>query len=257
MRRSGRRIGSRCRDGRARALPIALLVACLAVISGCAGAARAASRHALDVTPTVKATPTPLGVAPITYAAVGASDAFGIGTDHPADDAWPIVVARRLSANTHIVDLGIPGATVELASRDEAPVALASNPDIITVWLGINDYDDGVRLQDFTERLRDLVKRLAAGSHARIFVGNLPDLTLLPYFAGRPARQLAADVAAWNTAIARVCSESGASLVDLFKDWTDLALHPEYVSADGLHPSTAGAGRIADMFIASIEGTTP
>lgn len=256
MRRSGRRIGSRRRDGRAGTLPIALLVACLVMISGCA-AARAASRYTLDATPTVTATPTPLGVTPITYAAIGASDAFGIGTDHPADDAWPIVVARRLSANTHVVDLGIPGATVELASRDEVPVAVASSPDIITVWLGINDFDDGVRLQDFTERLRDLLRRLVAGSHARIFVGNLPDLTLLPYFSRRPAEQLAADVAAWDQAIAHVCRESGATLVDLFDNWTDLALHLEYVSADGLHPSTAGASRIANLFVATIEGTTP
>jgi acyl-CoA thioesterase I len=256
MRRRGRTTGRPHRGKRMGTL-LALLALCMAAVSGCMQAARAASRRTLDATPTVTATPTPSSAAPLTYVAIGASDAFGIGTDHPDNDAWPTVVARRLGANTHLINLGIPGATVELASRDEAPIAVATGADIITVWLGINDYDDGVRLQDFTQRLSGLLKRLAAGTKARIYVGNLPDLTLLPYFGKRSRGELTAAVQQWNQAIAQVCRDAGATVVDLFADWSEQAQHPEYVSADGLHPSTLGAGRISDLFVAAIEGKTP
>src|SRR6185437_6273285 len=68
----------------------------------------------------------------LTYAAVGASDAFGVGTDDPADESWPSVLARDLSNHTHLINLGIPGATVAEAQRVEAPIVVATHPSIIT-----------------------------------------------------------------------------------------------------------------------------
>lgn len=244
------------RPGGVIALALTLLL-CVGGATGCTQAARAASRGELDATPTVTAMPTTTSSASITYAAIGASDAFGIGTDHPADDAWPTVVARRLGPNTHLINLGIPGATVELAARDEAPIAIATNPDIITVWLGINDYDDGTPLSTFTGNLSAMVSRLSAQTDARIYVANLPNLTLLPYFSQHPFGALLNAVQQWNQAIADVCRHTGATLVDLFNNWSELAQHPEYISADGLHPSTAGASRIGDLFIAAIAAGAP
>src|SRR5262249_39194203 len=65
--------------------------------------------------PPIPPAPPPLPPAPLSYAAIGASDAFGIGTDSPQTESWPAVVAHRLSATSHLINLGIPGATVALA----------------------------------------------------------------------------------------------------------------------------------------------
>src|SRR5215472_3083405 len=97
-----------------------------------------APARALGVAPTPTPNPTappPLTTMSLTYVAIGASDAFGIGTDGPQTESWPAVVAHRLSASSHLINLGIPGATVALARRIEVPVALDAQPDIITVWL--------------------------------------------------------------------------------------------------------------------------
>src|SRR5258708_38929120 len=102
-----------------------------------------------------------------------------------------------------------------------------------------------------------MVKSLRAGTLARICVANLPDLTLLPYFAKDDPLALEAQVAAWNAAIARICAAQGVTLVDLHAAWSELANHPNYVSADGLHPSTAGARRIPTAFLAPLESGTP
>ncbi len=80
-----------------------------------------------------------------------------------------------------------------------------------------------------------------------------PDLTAIPYLARGDQQALAARVADWNDAIAAACAREGATLVDLFSDWQELRAHPEYISGDGLHPSTLGAQRLADIFRQAIE----
>src|SRR5258706_568522 len=52
---------------------------------------------------------------PFTYVALGASDAYGIGTDDPQDENWPTVLALQLGADTHLVNLGVPGTTLKQA----------------------------------------------------------------------------------------------------------------------------------------------
>lgn len=190
--------------------------------------------------------------ATITYVALGASDAFGIGTDDPDRQNWPTVLAGKLGGRVHVIDLGIPGATVASAQRDELPIALAAHPSIVTVWLAVNDFAAGVDLDTYASELTSLLAALRAGTHAQVYVGNLPDLTLVPYFSGEDSAALHAQVAAWNAAIARVCTAEGAHLVDLAAGWSALAEHPEFISSDGLHPSTAGAAQLAAVFAAAI-----
>ncbi|MBA3823938.1 MAG: hypothetical protein H0X24_08585 [Ktedonobacterales bacterium] len=187
----------------------------------------------------------------LTYVAVGASDAYGVGTDAPAYQSWPSVLAGQLSANTHLVNLGIPGATVAEAQRTEVPIAVTTHPNVITVWLALNDYAAQVPLATYRAQLSALLTTLAA-TGARVFVGNMPDLTLLPYFAERAQTQLHADVSTWNDAIESVIAATGTHLVDIHADFAELATHPEYLSNDGLHPSTEGAQRLAAYFATAI-----
>lgn len=187
------------------------------------------------------------------YVALGASDAFGIGTGDPDRQNWPTILAGKLGAHVHLIDLGIPGATVAQAQRDELPVALGEHPDIVTIWLGVNDLVARVDRAAYADQLRSLLQALRERASARIFVGNLPDLSLVPYFQGQDLVALRAQVKAWNAAIAGACAAEGARLVDLAAAWSQFADHPEYISSDGLHPSTAGAIRIADTFAAAIK----
>lgn len=192
----------------------------------------------------------------LTYVAIGASDAFGVGTGDPNRDNWPAALSRRLATSgrqIHLVNLGIPGATAALAVRDELPVALDAQPAIVTIWLGVNDLDQGVTLDTYIQGLHALMHALVRVGQTRVFVGNLPELSLLPYFTARdePAT-LRQQTHLWNAAIAAACASDGATLVDVFAGWGELATHPEYISRDGLHPSTAGAERLAELFAGTI-----
>src|SRR5919199_847009 len=79
---------------------------------------------------------------PIVYAAVGASETFGVGADDPLKQAWPQVFSREAFPGGTVHNFGIPGATVAEALRDELPKALAIRPNLVTVWLNMNEMVD-------------------------------------------------------------------------------------------------------------------
>jgi acyl-CoA thioesterase I len=221
-----------------------LMLGALLLVSlvSCAPAAR----------PVVSGGKTTTPVPRLTYVAIGASDAFGIGTEDPDRESWPTILSRLLGPDVHLINLGIPGEVVSQARLMELPIALAANPDVITVWLAVNDLADGIPLVDYRKQLQSLLTSLRQGTHARIFVGNIPDLTLLPHFVGDNAANLTAEVDQWNLAIAAICRQTGVTLVDIFSAWADLANHPEYISSDGFHPSAAGARQLAEFFADAI-----
>ena len=59
---------------------------------------------------------------------------------------------------------------------------------------------------------------------------------------------VAAAVAAYNTAISDAAKQEGATLVDLHLNNSQISQHPEWLSADGFHPSAQGYAAIAKLF---------
>jgi acyl-CoA thioesterase-1 len=206
----------------------------------------------------------------LAYVAVGASETAGIGSDQPLREAWPQVLFRTaLPPSTVFVNLGIPGATVATALRDELPQALELAPALATVWLNVNDLLAGVAPAEFERDLGTLVRGLRRGGSTRVLVANVPPLDRLPaYLACRPSPPpgsppceleravpgpdaLNRTVDAYNAVTERVTARDGALLVDLHevgmaarRSGTEASL----VSADGFHPSTAGHVAVAAAF---------
>jgi lysophospholipase L1-like esterase len=202
---------------------------------------------------------------PVVYAAVGASETIGFGADEPLRDSWPRVLFRTaLPTSAVFVNMGIPGATVARALRDELPQALTVRPALATVWLNVNDIVAGVSAADFERDLGTLVHGLRAGGATRVLVANVPPLDELPaYLACRGANQCGGEsslpspaaldqiVDAYNAATGRVAEREGASVVDLHG--VGLAARQagtaaSLVSKDGFHPSTAGHEAVAKAF---------
>jgi len=183
---------------------------------------------------------------PLVYVAIGASDSYGVGADDPATQSWPADLAAFLPPGTHFVNLGVPGILLARAAQVELPVTLDARPDLVTVWLAVDDLDAGVPLDTYRQELDSLLDALKHGTGARVLIANVPDLGLIPRFNGQPG--ITATVTAWNVAIAAAARAHGATVVDLFGQWRELAAHPEYVGADGFHPSTEGYRQIARLF---------
>lgn len=193
----------------------------------------------------------------LTYVALGASDTFGIGADDPQSENWPTDLSMKLGRGVRLVNLGIPDVSLHDALSVELPVALDAHPNMVTIWLAVNDLKDNVPLRNYAHDLDLLLSRIqTAYPHARIAVANVPNLTLLPYFAPYNPQTLSSLIQDYNTTIASTVQYHHALLVDLFKQWHELRQHPEYISSDGLHPSTLGYTRIAEIFYQSLQSTS-
>lgn len=185
----------------------------------------------------------------LTYVAIGASDTFGTGTDDPQNESWPADLALKLGSGVRFINLGIPGIHAREALQVELPVAIDARPDLVTVWLAVNDLADHVPTDSYARDLDTLLGYLQkALPHARIAVANVPDLTLLPRFRSANISALRSQITAYNTAIATVVARHHTILVDLYSRWSELANHPEYISNDGFHPNALGYTRIAQIF---------
>jgi len=221
--------------------------------------------------PTRRGLPPPAAATgtPVVYVAVGASETTGFGADEPLRDSWPRVLYRTsLPMSAVFVNMGVPGATVAQALRDELPQALAVRPALATVWLNVNDIVAGVPAADFERDLDTLVRGLRANGATRVLVANVPPLDELPAYlacrSGVASRAACGDgaslpgpgalnqtVDSYNAATARVAAREGASVVDLHA--LGLAARQSgsaasLVSKDGFHPSTAGHGAVAKAF---------
>lgn len=199
----------------------------------------------------------PLFTRPITYVALGASDAVGVGSDTPGAQGYVPLVAAHLAKGSHVLNLGISGIRLHEALTEELPLALDTSPNLVTIWLVANDFVGGVAYTDYMQDLYTLLKQLRTHTRAFIVIANLPDLTRLPAFANQTAAQRAQMLQAimqWNTGIAQEANRNGVALVNLFSQGSELTAHPDYISGDGFHPSPAGYARLADLFWQAIRG---
>jgi acyl-CoA thioesterase I len=188
---------------------------------------------------------------PLTYVAIGASDAVGIGATNPETDGWVPRFSTRLGSTVRVVNLGVSGSTLAQALQEQVGPALDAQPDVITVWLAVNDLNARVPLEQYGADLDNLLGQLEA-THARVLVGNVPDLSALAAYRGVDPAPLNAEVDAWNAVIADTVARHGATLVDLYARWQEINQHPEYLSADGFHPSSDGYQALADAFANSL-----
>jgi len=185
----------------------------------------------------------------LTYVAIGASDTFGLGTDDPYTQSWASDLAVELDHRFRLVNLGIPGAVMHSALGLELPVALDAHPDLVTVWLGVNDIADNVPVSSYAHDLHRLLSRLQAGMpHVRIALANIPDITLLPHFRTSNPQVLHIRIRDYNAAIANNAERHHVILVDLSAFNDVIKNHPEYISRDGFHPNDLGYLQLAEVF---------
>jgi acyl-CoA thioesterase-1 len=223
---------------------------------------------ACDVSrPEVLPPPEDTGPAPL-YVAVGASETTGVGSDQPLRDGWTRILHRTaLPPGSIHVNMGIPGATVAQAMAEEVPDTVQARPNLVTVWLNVNDLTRGVTPAEYERQLEALVRALRGGGRVRVLVANTPPLDQLPaYRAGRiltglPSPEaVEALVAAYNAAIARVVERQGALLVDLHAaGMAHRAAGTEgsYISPDGFHPNNAGHAKVAEVFAEVLKASGP
>lgn len=240
-----------------RSLLLLFMFTIALALGACSNSTSTPSVHkAVTPAPTQPVSGQQLLAGPVTYVALGASDAVGVGTQQPDTQGYVPLIERKLPAGSHLINLGISGIHLHEALSEELPVALPTNPGLITIWLVANDFIANVPYASYMQDLSTLLMRLRSGTHARIVMANLPDLTLLPIFSRFSKQQKATTLTTilrWNATIASTARRYNVSIVDLMAQSSLLTSHPAYISADGFHPGAAGYAQLANLFWQAIQ----
>jgi acyl-CoA thioesterase I len=230
------------------------------ILSACASTAPQSNNSHAHTRPRSTAGPsTPISIpgGPVTYVALGASDAVGVGSNSSGSQGYVPLIAEHLPKGSHLINLGISGIRLHEALSKELPLAVTTSPDLVTVWLVANDFVGGVPYKAYMHDLNTLLQRLHTSTYARIVMADLPDLTRLPAFANQtPAQkvQMLQAIQQWNEGIAQLARQYNVILLDLFSHGSEITAHPEYISFDGFHPSALGYVRLANYFWQAIKG---
>jgi lysophospholipase L1-like esterase len=189
----------------------------------------------------------PQGVALV---ALGASDVVGVGAARPEYEGWAPVLASFMPEGTRFLKVGVSGWQAHQVLDLGLPDVLQAQPDTVVLWIGVNDFLAEKPLSRFQRELEDILVELAR-SEARLVVINLPDLDRLPAFRSERAR-IRQQLPAWQRAVAELGRRHGARVIDLAALSAEIDAHPEYLSADGFHPSSIGYRRLAEIIFVTL-----
>jgi lysophospholipase L1-like esterase len=190
----------------------------------------------------------------IAYTAIGASDAVGVGAVPLSNGYVPrlgALLATRAS-DVVVTNLGHNGWEVGEMVDGELPDAIASNPDVVTVWTGTNDVIAGADPADFAAELDLLLSGLAQNTTAQVFVADLVDVSLAPSFVQNPDPDVTpARIQAFNDRIHAAVDKWGFVRVDL----SAIPFDENLFWIDGFHPNNDGYAAIAAAFWAEMKGS--
>lgn len=189
--------------------------------------------------------------APLLYVALGDSTVEGIGASR-ADLTWVSRLHARLRSiyrAATVTNLGVGGATSEDVVADQLSPAIDRRPQLVTLAIGPNDITAGVAVERFELNVTTIFRRLATETEAVVVATLLPDLAVTPRFRGTPREAVVGEATVrFNEVLRRKGRARGVTLVDLYGPSRDeVPTHPEFVAADGYHPSDEGYARWAAL----------
>ena len=181
---------------------------------------------------------------------------MGQGATHPDTENWAAQLAAKLPPGTEFRRFARSGMTLGEGLREQVPALIAYQPDLITVWLVVNDGLHGVNPTTYRANLRTLLAQLTGETHATIVLLNAPDISLILPPQATPGTRANVQLLtqAWNRLIAEEAAAfpDRVLLVDLYGPSQAGATHRDWVSTDRFHPSTAGYAALAEVVYEAI-----
>jgi acyl-CoA thioesterase-1 len=221
-------------------------VAALCVLAGAAALTVACASRSRSESPLPEA-----HGAAILYVALGDSTVEGVGASSPEATYVGRLHAkvRGIYPNARVLNLGVGGATSDDVVRRQLARAVAARPDLVTLSIGPNDIEAGMRVERYEYNIAHILTRLTRETHAVVVVSLVPDMTVTPRFRASPQRDaVARAVPAFNEALRNQIRVARVDAVDIYTaSQIEVPRRPELVGADGYHPSDLGYARWAEL----------
>ena len=178
----------------------------------------------------------------VRYVAIG--DSYSIGEGASPNESWPARLTRHLNGQGLHIDLvanpSRTGWTTQQAIDRELPVMVNAGPNFATLQIGVNDWVQGVTIEDFRKRFVLLVDRMleVLGKKDRLLIVTIPDFGVTPTGARYArGRDISEGISAFNKIITEESQKRKLVVVDVFPLSKQMKDDGSLIAPDGLHPS--------------------
>jgi acyl-CoA thioesterase I len=168
---------------------------------------------------------------PVPRTIVVLGDSLSAGYGIKVQEGWVNLLGKRLASEGYgyvVINASVSGETTQGGLARLPRVLESHKPAIVIVELGGNDGLRGLPLAASRENLRQIIERASAAKARVVLVG----MVIPPNYGARYGQEFRDMFAALATA------KDPVAFVPFFLD--QVALKPELMQADGLHPNALG-----------------
>ena len=158
----------------------------------------------------------PMTTGPIIYVALGDSTGSGVGA---RNGGYVVRLFNRLlerRPGSKLTNLCVSGATTDDLLRNQLARGVATNPDLVTVGIGINDIGHGLTLAEFSKNYDEIISTLRQKTKAQIVVTNIPDISSAPRIPGPMRSEYQQQIIKFNQRLEEIAKQHGVTVFDMY-----------------------------------------
>lgn len=178
----------------------------------------------------------------MTYLALG--DSYTIGERVDESERWPVQLVADLNAGG--VEISTPQIIAKTGWTTNELIGAISTAniqqpyDLVSLLIGVNNQYRGYPIaqqEEEFERLLKMAIEFAGGDADKVFVVSIPDYGVTPFGQDRDPDKIAKEIDLYNELNKRIAAQNNVMYFDITPISREASTKPEYVAADGLHPS--------------------
>lgn len=177
----------------------------------------------------------------ISFLALG--DSYTIGESVAEGERWPVQLSRVLRERGQNVGdpriIATTGWRTDQLKQATMDANLKNDWGMVSLLIGVNNYYQKKTVESYAPEFEELLKMavdLAGGKKENVFVVSIPDYGFTP-FGKAKQEEITKGIDAFNAVNKEITKKMGIRYVEITDLTREGLTKPEYVAADGLHPS--------------------
>lgn len=170
-------------------------------------------------------------------------DSYTIGESVPEQERWPVQLAKAMTERGQKTDapriIATTGWRCDQLKKAIEDAKLTSDWGMVSLLIGVNNQYQKRTADSYApefEELLDMAVTLAGGKKENVFVVSIPDYGYTPF--GKPKQaEITKAIDEFNSVNRTITDKKGIKYVEITDLTREGLTKPEYVAADGLHPS--------------------
>lgn len=171
-------------------------------------------------------------------------DSYTAATGELQNNSWPRLLHKIIDEK--YIDLKEPeilakaGWTTTDLLKALDTANLSPPYDLVALLIGVNNQYQGLPIGLFEDEFAQLLTngiKLADNDPSNVFVLTIPDWGATPFARFRDKKKITTEIGRYNQIIKKMAKEQGVLVVDITPSTRNMAVNPNLIASDSLHPS--------------------